>query len=556
MNVEKEQAILRIIMGIMMYSYFLFSVYVFDIDEKTVLLLIPYGLLCVALTFLGFEVIRRDIGNSSFRIYFFMFTDVVVIAGSMHYLSYYGTPLVALYLWVIIGNGFRFGTSYLVASAVFSISGFVFNIYNTPYWQENPGIALSFMFLLVVIPGYVAVLLSRLQKAKNKAEEASQEKSRFIANVSHEFRTPLNAIVGFSELVRLGKGGDNPIKAIRESANTLMALVNGVLDFSRIESGHIKLYPQPADLYELANSVCFMFTPQAELKGIRVVCDIASDIPETITCDEARLRQILINLLGNAVKFTDHGEVRLEIGRVHDEKNIEFLRFSVTDTGIGIQNEVLPFIFDRFRQVDDSARRQYGGTGLGTAIAKHLVELMGGSIGVISKFGEGSCFWFRIPLELPANEVGKTGDPADSFDPTTLHLREDTPLTVLIAEDSKLNQQVMSGMLDLLGVRSILADSGAVALDMLESIKPDLVMMDIQMPGMSGLDVIREYQRTTSTFDRVPFMIITGDATTDIQEESRQLGVRNFLAKPVGLDHLRTILSDYVAEYRPAMAGG
>jgi CheY-like chemotaxis protein len=331
-----------------------------------------------------------------------------------------------------------------------------------------------------------------------------------------------------------------------------MSLVNGVLDFSKIEAGHIKLVNTAADVREIVDSVNAIFSLQAETKGITLNCDIASDVPERIICDAGRLRQILANILGNAVKFTDRGEVRLVAKCEKSNNSQASLHFSVTDTGVGIQQEVLPFIFERFRQADDSAQRRYGGTGLGTAIARHLVELMGGEIGVESTYGKGSCFWFRIPLTLPDADSGPGHNTKAQYDTEALQLYPGRPLRVLIAEDSEINQQVLSGMLDLLSVDYQVASSGQAALDMVVSCKPDMIMLDIQMPGMSGLDVIREYQRRSSPAERVPVVIITGDATTDIRQECAQLGVWSFLTKPIELSQLHDVLAAYVAECRPA----
>jgi CheY-like chemotaxis protein len=331
-----------------------------------------------------------------------------------------------------------------------------------------------------------------------------------------------------------------------------MSLVNGVLDFSKIEAGHITLVNSTANVSEIVDSVDAIFAPQAETKGITLVSDIAPDVPGFIICDAGRLRQVLANLLGNAVKFTDRGEVRLVVSF---EKNINgagFLHFSVNDTGVGIQPAVLPYIFERFRQADDSAQRRYGGTGLGTAIARHLVEFMGGEIGVESTLGRGSCFWFRIPLTLPSSDSDVVDNKTMQYDASALQLYPDRPLRVLIAEDSEINRQVLSGMLDLLSVDFHVASSGPAALEMVRTCMPDMIMLDIQMPGMSGLDVIREYHRRSSPAERVPVVIITGDATADIRQECEQLGVWSFLTKPVEVSQLHGVLSAYVAECRPA----
>ncbi len=255
-------------------------------------------------------------------------------------------------------------------------------------------IVITGFMLLSIIPLYVSILLKRLQKEKERAEMASLEKSRFLANVSHELRTPLNAVIGFSELL------GNPdcrfsqqrlVGGIKNSARSLLSLVEGVLDFSRIESGRVDLAEKILDLHALVESVTAMFTLSAGKKGLSLMCDLDPGLPHYILGDEYRLRQILVNLVGNAVKFTDRGKVHIRVEMIGAGPVGKRIRFVIEDTGIGISDNAKSLVFERFRQVDDSVQRQYGGTGLGTTISKHLVEAMGGEIGLKSKYGEGTC---------------------------------------------------------------------------------------------------------------------------------------------------------------------
>ena len=402
--------------------------------------------------------------------------------------------------------------------------------------------------ILTLVPFYVAILLRRLQSEKIRAEAANREKSRFIANISHEIRTPLNAVAGFSQL--LNDAHDEAymkrlIRGIQSSARSLTLLVDGVLEFSRIEAGCIEVESRPFEMEALLDSIKSVFTLQAEEKGVQFSCDIDSRVPPVILGDVNRLRQILVNLVGNAMKFTDTGYIRLWVSKQHDQQQGSIIRFEVQDSGIGIREDMQPYIFDRFRQADDSAQRAHGGAGLGTAIARHLVELMGGQIGLESEYGQGSTFWFTIPC-LPAPDVDLSG--TDDLDQAVAGhlLGEGNGIRILVAEDNEMNRHVFRGMLKKLGVTASFAESGQIALRKLLQDKFDLVMLDIQMPGMSGFDVISQYHEDTDASERIPIVIVTGDATAEIRDQCDQLGVSRFLAKPVELNELRRVVSELV----------
>ena len=558
MNAELEQSLLRVV-GISLFAvYAAILSYTQKLPQENINLLFFYGIPYLLVSCLVYLLVAKDIGNAVVRKNFGIFLDIISVTVCLYFFDGYGLPLFVVYLWVAIGNGFRFGVGYLLVCSLLSLTGFLLVSSVSPYWSSKPELVWIGVIVLTVVPAYIYILLKRLQREKYRAELANKEKSRFLANISHEIRTPLNAVVGFSQLLDQPDGEISQsrlIKSIRDSANSLLTLVDGVLDFSRIEAGHVKLEYEPVDLKDLEDSLYGMFSLQAEGKGIEFNCAINPDVPREINGDRNRLRQILVNLVGNAMKFTDDGKVELIVDYVQREQGNNCIRFAVTDTGIGIREEVVPVIFERFRQADDTAQRQHGGTGLGTAIAKHLVELMGGEIGLESRYGKGSRFWFTIPCLLPADNVQVT-DNMSSQGLVRITLPDNMQYSVLVADDSAINRLVIKGMLDRMGVGSILAESGPVALEKLCQDGPNLMILDIQMPGMSGLDVLRKYHATTEITERIPVVIVTGDATVDMQQECRQLGVEDFLTKPVELGNLHRIISRYVFQHTKKAAYG
>jgi len=329
----------------------------------------------------------------------YMSIDILVISLVMHGFNEYGVPFFACYLWMTVGNGFRYGYRQLILCAGLSLCGFGLVCLTTPYWQEQHSVAITCILLLSMLPLYFSLLLNRFQRAKDRVEAASREKSRFLANISHEIRTPLNAVIGFSRM--LGKIAERPeqvriVSRIDDASRSLMSLIGGVLDYSRIEAGQLQLKRETFDLYQLLYSVAGMLSIGAEEKRVRLITDLDVTVPPLVSGDAVRLRQVLVNLLGNAVKFTDVGEICLKVSRA-DAAGSRVL-FEVIDTGVGIPEEMQSRIFERFFQADDSTRGRCSGAGLGTAIAKRLVELMGGEIGLESVECRGSRFWFAIPL--------------------------------------------------------------------------------------------------------------------------------------------------------------
>jgi two-component system sensor histidine kinase RpfC len=331
----------------------------------------------------------------------------------------YGFSMLGVLLFVTFGNGFRYGRRYLFLSQGLALVGFVGVLLFVTYWQGHRAAGVGLLIALVVLPLYISTLLERIQEARSKAEEANLAKTSFLANMSHEMRTPLNGIVGVVDLFKTTTLSPQQVELVgllRHSITVLRSLVDDVLDITKIEAGRLTIELAPFDLHASINGLIQLLRPHAEAKGLLLKAFVDPALEYRLRGDSHHLRQILLNLLGNAIKFTERGEVTLSVNLKQESVAAITVRFEVKDTGIGIAREALPNIFERFVQADQSTTRKYGGTGLGTTIAKQLVELMGGNIGVESTFGEGSLFWIELPLLRDVDATSAQPEGADRID--------------------------------------------------------------------------------------------------------------------------------------------
>jgi signal transduction histidine kinase/CheY-like chemotaxis protein len=424
----------------------------------------------------------------------------------------------------------------------------------------------------------IAKQTAELRKTNEELMQASRLKNEFLANMSHELRTPMNAIIGFSELLvetELNSVQEDYAQTIKQSGSGLLSLINDILDFAKIEADKLDIDTYPFKLSDVVTNVCSMFEKSAKAKGLQFHCRLDERLADEFVGDGNRLKQVLVNLSGNAMKFTEKGEVEVRADFCGREGDKVVVNFSVRDTGLGIAKDRHAAIFEKFVQEDGSITRKYGGTGLGLAISSKLVSLMGGSLSLESEVGKGSVFSFMLPLRCSDKQTEKGRSPDQTGGPTPSDFDapsqprsgetakvEEAPAgddtarkTVLLVEDNLVNQKLASVLIKKQGCDVVVAGDGLIALEKLKERRFDLILMDLQMPNMGGLDATKRIREIEQSSERaqykglqdpdrpVPIVGLSAHARKEDAEESMAAGMNDFLTKPIVKAKLEAVLA-------------
>lgn len=419
--------------------------------------------------------------------------------------------------------------------------------------QKARSYDISLLGLLILSGGFVGFhilrqfrrqrsLIEELNVAEKKASVAAQTKENFLANMSHEIRTPLSGILGFTNLLQkrdLDKTSEEFVSSIQRSGENLMAIINDILDLSKIEAGMMRITSGTFSINGLVNSVETFFVERAKEKGLTISSTIDVSIPDTLNGDATRLTQILVNLIGNAIKFTHQGNIIIEIYNKQQTEKEVVIGFKISDTGIGIDKDKLKEVFERFNQGEDSTTRNYGGTGLGLSIVKSLIVLQNGDIEVTSEQGKGTTFHFQIPYQISEEQLSIH----PKVDTQYFKDHSNTPLKILVVDDNEINQSLMKHLLSQWNINFDIVSNGLEAVDHLRNNDCDLVLMDIQMPQMDGYAATQKIREELKL--NLPIIAMTAHALAGEREKCMSRGMNEYISKPIKEEELFKLISNF-----------
>ncbi len=553
-DTEHEQALIRLVIVLLVLVY-LFGLGMSSGFDQGTLRDTTAVILAETLIGLGLVVaIAFDHGISHARRLIGMVSDYATLALLMALHGRELAPLYIIFLWITIGNGLRFGQRYLHGAAAMACVAFAAMAMSTDYWRDNAYLAIGLVLGLMAIPLYLSSLMAEVVRANEEARRANESKSRFLAKISQEIRTPLNGIVGMTDLLattRLNPEQRECTQVIQSSSNSLLLVIDDVLDIGALESGKLKRRESDFRPGDVVRSVATMLQPLAGEKGLRFDARVTSDVPVVVHGDGGHLRQVLVNLMHNAIRFTEQGLVELELGAVGVMGAGLRLRATVRDTGVGIPDSAKARIFESTLPAESARVERVGG--LGTTIAKMLTELMGGQIGLDDNPGGGALFWVEVPVAPAQGPAEPVAAPAPGNiiafdDPFVRHRARVRSLRVLLADDQPANQLVMRRMLEKGGHRIEAVSDGETFLDHLALGGFDLAVVDLHLPGMSGIDAIKQARFLEAGGKRTPFLGVSADTSAEIVREARQAGFHGVLSKPLVATQLLEALAEISAE--------
>jgi len=541
---EHEQAVIRILVGLAAAAY-LFKVL---LGQKTT----PAALIPTSVTIAGFFLSAAiiiiwlifDPGINKKRRILGCCIDIGATTIALYLNGNMAAPLFVVYLWVTFGNGFRFGRSYLFFSMSISIAGYCFVIFTSNLWQANAYVSFGLLAGMIMLPLYVASLLKRLTTALSEAEAASKAKSNFLATMSHEIRTPLNGIIGIIDLFKqtqLDMQQQHYTDILSRSSDWLLRVLSDGLDFTKIESDELIIEFLPANLKEVLNNLSDIYSEIVSSRPIRFVYRIDENIPAAVECDKFRLLQVLNNLLVNAFKFTDRGEICLSVSCGKQTAGCIPISFSVSDTGKGIASDDFETIFEPFHQAGLSTSQNYGGTGLGLTIASRIVKLMGGIIEVESTLGKGTSFFFQLNLKI-AEQINSLPVPGGGN-----NINWKRPPLILLVEDNEVNSEVATFFLEHFGCEVFTCANGFLAVEAVHNKKFDLILMDCQMPQMDGYEATRRIRQMPG-HSAIPIVALTAHTTVEDRKKCFEAGMLDYMGKPFKGEELELLLSRWLAD--------